>query len=151
MTKAELRALCLKSHMEDKWWIQIDDEICDEPITLDEAFQRAKGGENAYIIHAFYAEADEPHWMKMGKEEHHAGPWTDHQWVCARCHKTFNDPVHRCPRPGRSEALLYCLFILPGLIARWRRQRKNRDVCPFCYATRILRTSTRAGQSILER
>ncbi|MFP4351931.1 MAG: hypothetical protein ACLFRP_01415 [Puniceicoccaceae bacterium] len=151
MKKSELRVWALRTHVPDEWWVDVDGEVSETVVTLDEAFHRAEGSSEAYIIHASHAEGTEdPHWIRMGAETPKDDPFGLPAWVCAKCGFSFENPKRKGGKITACEFLGY-LLILPGLAMTIRRRRKTRPSCPHCGATRIVKGSSKAGQVLLSR
>ncbi|MEM0967344.1 MAG: hypothetical protein AAGJ81_14450 [Verrucomicrobiota bacterium] len=148
MKKSELRMWAIRTHMPDEWWLEIDGSVSEEVITLDEAFRRGEGLDEAYIIHASHAEeTEEPHWIKMGQEETlEEDQFGVPKWVCAKCKFSFDEPEH--PKVSFSEVFGYVL-IIPGAVLTARRLRSANDRCPRCGSKKLIKGASRAGQALM--
>ena len=151
MKKSELRVWALRTHVPDEWWVDVNGEVSKTVVTLDQAFQRAEGSPEAYIIHASHAEETEnPHWIRMGAENQADDPFGVPSWVCANCGFSFETPNRKGKKITVCEILGYIL-ILPGVVMTVLRRRKTRACCPRCGSTRIVKGNSKAGQALLSR
>ncbi len=151
MKKSELRVWALRARLPDEWWVDVDGEVSDTTVTLDEAFRRAEGASDAFIIHASHAEeTEEPHWTPMGAEKAADDPFGLPKWVCAKCRFGFEKPDERGKAVSGWEVAGY-LLLIPGLVMTIRRKRSYRPSCPHCGATRIVEGNSKAGRVILDK
>lgn len=143
--------MALKGRLTDEWWIQVDGEVFEEKLNLDQAFSHVNGKDGAFIIHASYAEADEPHWIPVGKtEDAKATVWTSDPMVCARCKHTFRRPKYSYRGSVALELIGYLFLILPGILLTRKRLARRKKVCPLCGSRKIVPTDSRAGRAVLE-
>lgn len=152
MKKSELRMWALRTHLPDEWWVEIDGAVSESVVTLDEAFRRADGKEETYIIHASHAEeTEEPHWVKMGAETAVDDAFGLPAWVCAKCRFSFEKPDAKGRPVSAAEIFGYILLIVPGLVMTALRKRSCRPCCPHCGAIRIVEGNSKAGRALLDR
>ncbi len=149
MKKSELRVWALRTHSPDKWWVQVDGEVSDTEVSLDEAFRRAEGSRESYIIHAAHAEeAEDPHWIKMGADDARQDGFALPKWVCPKCGFSFEKPHH--PGVSLGEILGYVL-IVPGVLLRRKRLGPSNARCPHCGSKKLVPGDSRAGRVLLDR
>lgn len=152
MTKYELRVWSIRTHLPDEWWVQVDGQVSDTIVNLDEAFQRANGSDEAFIVHASHAEdTDDPHWVLMGREtsqdDRHSN-FDVPRWVCADCKFQFETPDKEKTRPTPGEIIAYLLLIVPGLILTIRRLQKRKFLCPHCGSKKLLEGGSKAAEAL---
>ena len=148
MKKSELRVWALRTHSPDEWWVDVNGTVHDSVVTLDEAFRRAEGATEAFIVHASLAEeTDDPHWIKMGAEDLREDEFGLPNWVCRKCRFPFEKPD--MPSPSGLEILGY-LLIVPGILMTRRRKNPRRGKCPHCGSRKLVAGNSRAGRILLD-
>lgn len=148
MKKSELRIWALRTHSPDEWWVEVDGEVSEKVVKLDEAFRRAEGKNECFIIHSSHAEEnDNPHWIKIGVEEVKDDAFGLPKWVCRKCRFPFEKPHE--PGVSFTEIVGY-LLILPGFLMTKRRKNPSNFQCPNCGSNKLVPGNSKAGKVLLD-
>ncbi|MBC2600591.1 hypothetical protein [Puniceicoccus vermicola] len=149
MKKNELRVWAIRTHSPDEWWVEVDGEVSESVVSLDEAFRRADGAKESFIIHSSHAEeADNPNWIKMGVDEPQNDSFGLPKWVCGKCSFPLEKPDQ--PKISVGEALGYIL-VVPGILMTRKRKSSSNGRCPHCGSDRLIAGNSKAGKVLLSR
>jgi hypothetical protein len=69
--------------------------------------------------------------------------------ICGNCGTASNHAVPFTPGSILIELVLWCCFLLPGLIYSLWRLSRRRDACPTCKSADMLLTKTPRGQRVM--